>query len=420
MNPKGRSLIPDDLEKFPARCPFSGLPIRTRPDWQYTNDARTYRTAIALIGDHIFWVVPRGYVTETDMQQAIQMAAGIKAEVHPGNRQFVFVEDFAHVKGGTAAARRLYLDFTNSLEGLLGSFPYGLPPFFRFSFNFSRRLHLHRYQVQMVPCYEDAIQSALELLAEKGVTIPPAISPSRLMPERRGRGEDGGSASAPPAVTAPNRLAVQVDLLLAHIGSLDLERPGIPEPPVAARTSAMQPVYETLMMLKMDMDQLLAEHRSLMDVQQERHQKLLRKTAAIEARNRDLHALLQKSGEDQTRLGENVRRNVQTLLKPLVAMMAQDARSAEQREWIDGLNGRIDDLARDLLPRLDLGSYQLTPREIRIARMIRDGARSQTIARQLGLSVRTVESFRSRLRVKLGIRGQPRNLRTVLLAIPDR
>jgi len=37
----------------------------------------------------------------------------------------------------------------------------------------------------------------------------------------------------------------------------------------------------------------------------------------------------------------------------------------------------------------------------------------------LGLSVRTVESYRGRLRAKLGIRGRRRNLRTALLAVPD-
>ena len=223
-----------------------------------------------------------------------------------------------------------------------------------------------------------------------------------------------------PAAATADQLAVHVELLLEHLGDLDLERPGIPEVPAAGRTSAMQPVYETLMMLKMDMDQFLSEHCSLMDAQQERHQKLLRKTAAIEARNRELQALVHKSGEDQTRLGENARRNVQTLLQPLVAMIARDARSVEQREWIGGLEERIDDLTHDLLPRLNLSSYQLTPQELRIAQMIRDGARSIAIARRLGLSVRTVESFRGRLRDKLGIRGQPRNLRTVLLTIPDR
>ena len=419
MSRAGRSVISADPERFPSRCPFSGLPIYTRREWQFTNTAQTYRTAIALIGKHIFWVVPRGYITGNDMQQAIRMAAGIKAEVRPGNTPFVFIEDFRHVKGGTAAARRLYLEFTNSLDGLLGSFPYGLPPFFRLSFNLSRQLHLHRYRVRMVPRYEDAVHSALALLAENGMAVMPAAYPLRISPEERGPGEDSGPA-LPPLGAVSDHLSAQVDLLLTHLGELDLERPGIPEPPEAARTSAMQPVYEALTMLKMDMDQFLAEHRSLMDTQRERHQKLLQKTAAIEARNRELQTLLQKSGEDQTRLGQNARCNVQTLLKPLIAMMARDARSTEQQAWIDGLNERIDDLTHDLLPRLDLGSHGLTPREIRIARMIRDGARSQTIARQLGLSIRTVESFRRRLRDKLGIRGQPRNLRTVLLTIPDR
>jgi hypothetical protein len=420
MSRAGRSIIPGDPECFPSRCPFSGLPIYTRKEWQFTNAARTYRTAIALIGKHIFWVIPRGYITENDMQQAIRMAAGIKAEVHPGHTPFAFIENFGHVKGGTAAARGLYLKFTNSLDGLLGSFPYGLPPFFRLSFNLSRRLHLHRYRVHMVPRYEDAIHSALALLAEKETAISPAASPSLRPPKGEAPKEGGGPGAALPDDAASDRLSAHVDMLLNHLGELDLERPGIPEPCRAARTSAMQPVYEALTILKMDMDQFLAEHLSLMDAQRERHQRLRQKTAVIETRNRELQALLQKSGEDQTRLGENARRNIQTLLKPLIAMMARDARSTEQREWIDGLNERIDDLAHDLLPPLDLDSYGLTPREIRIARMIRDGARSQTIARQLGLSLRTVESFRRRLRDKLGIRGLPRNLRTVLLTIPDR
>jgi len=416
MSSADRSFLPPDLEQFPSRCPFSGLPVRTRPEWHYTNAARTYRTAIALIGEHIFWVVPRGYITAADMQQAVLMAADIKSEVHPGDMPFAFIENFAHVKGGTAAARRLYLDFTNSLEGLLGSFPYGLPPFFRLSFNLSRRLHLHRYRVHMVAHYEDAVRSALELLKESANVIPTAFSTLRQRPGEARQEASGGPA---PAATA-DQLAHHVDLLLNHLGDLDLERHGIPEVPETVRTSAMQPVYETLMMLKMDMDQFLEEHRSLTGAQQERHQKLLRKTAAIEARNRELQALLHKSGEDQTRLGDNARRNVQTLLKPLIAMIAQDAHNAEQREWLDGLNERIDDLVHDLIPRLDLSSYGLTAQEIRIARMIRDGARSQTIADRLTLSVRTVESFRRRLRAKLGIQGQPRNLRTLLLTIPDR
>lgn len=421
MNTAERFAVPDAPENFPTRCPFSGLPIRTRPEWRFTSPERTYRTSIAMIGEHIFWVIPRGYVDEADMQGAISMAAAVKAEVNPDDTPFVFIENFAHAKGGTAGARRLYLEFTNTLNGLLGSFPYGLPPFFRLSFNLSRRLRLHRYKVRMVPRYEDAVRRALEMLERHGVRAPGAArAPCRARLEEPS--ECGSLRVTPLAGTAPpaDDTAIHRDLLLSHLGRLDLERPGIPEIPAMAQGGPMQPVYEALMVLKMDMDQFLEEHRGLMEGLQERHRNLQTKTAAIETRNRELQALLHKSAEDQKALGQNVRRMVRTLLKPLVAMIARDACRPAQREWIDGLNDRIDDLARDLLPHSNLHSYRLTPQELKIARLIRDGVRSKAIARQLGLSVRTVGAFRGRLRAKLGIQGQARNLRTLLLAIPDR
>ena len=416
-----RFAVPDVPERFPARCPFSGLPIRTRPEWCFTNREKTYRTSIAMIGEYIFWVIPRGYVDLADMQGAIAMAAAIKAEVNPDDTPFVFIENFAHTKGGTAGARRLYLEFTNTLKGLLGSFPYGLPPFFRLSFNLTRRLRLHHYKVRMVPRYEDAVRCALEMLERHGVHTPVTVhAPPRTRLEEPL--ESGFHHATPPAGAAipTDDPAIHRDLLLSHLGRLDLERTGIPEIPAVVHGGPMQPVYEALMVLKMDMDQFLEEHRGLMEVLQERHQNLQTKTAAIETRNRELQTLLQISAEDQKQLGENARHMVQALLKPLVAMIARETHSPAQREWIDGLNDRIDDLARDLLPHFDLHSYGFTPQELKIARLIRDGVRSKAIARQLGVSVRTVESFRGRLRAKLGIQGQARNLRTILLAIPDR
>lgn len=413
--------IPDAPEHFPDRCPLSGLPVRTRPEWAFTNPTRTYRTSIAMIGEYIYWVIPRGYVDEADMQGAVAMAAAVKAEVNPEDTPFVFIENFAHTKGGTAGARRCYLDFTNSLKGLLGSFPYGLPPFFRLSFNLIRRLRLQRYNVRMVPRYEDAVRCALEMLEGRGIRSSGLLHAPPLKPVRKSP-ESGSHRDAPlPEATVPSdEMTVQRDLLLTHLGRLDLERPGITEMPESVRGGVMEPVYDALTLLKMDMDLFLEEHGELMTVLQERHQHLQTKTAAVETRNRELQLLLQQSAEDQKQLGESARRMVQTLLKPLVAIVAREAHGPGQREWIDGLNDRIDDLAQDLIPHMDLRSYRLTPQELKIARRIRKGVRSKAIARELGLSVRTVESFRRRLRAKLGLRGRARNLRTALLAIPDR
>ena len=413
--------VPTGPEILPSVCPYTGLPIRTQPEWAYTNLENTYRATIALIGEHLFWVIPRGYVTEADMQQAIAMAAAIKAETHPRDEPFVFIENFGHTRGGTAVARRLYLEFTNTLKGLLGSFPYGMSSFFRLCFNFSRRLHLHHYKVHMVARYEDAVTSALKMLQQHGAASVPTGSFS-LSPLEEKAPPNSISASPDETVVAPeiaNELTAQVDALLSHLGRLDLGGSGIPDIPDIARRSPLHPVYEALWLLKMDMDQFLDEHQTLMIVLQERQKELIAKTEAIETRNRELQALLEQSSEDQKELGAIALHNIQTLLKPLVGLIEREAELPIQRGWIDGLNARIDELTKDLTPHLDLRRYKLTPQEIRVARLVREGVRSNAIAEQLGVSVRTVESFRGRLRAKLGIRGRRRNLRTALLAIPD-
>jgi len=413
--------VPAAPEALPLRCPCTGLPIHTRPHWTYTNPQKTYRTTIARIGNHLFWVIPRGYIDEDDMRQAINMADIVKAESLPDDGPFVFIENFAYTHGAAPGARRLYLQFTNALKGLLGSFPYGMTPFFRLSFNFSRRLRLHRYRVHMVATYKEAVTSALALLTQTGLSH----SSTPLVPVKPVHGKklpnsiSQGAFPSAKGKDSGDDLSAAVDALLAHLGQLDLASPGIPDIPVTARRSALGPVYEALTMLKMDMDQFLAEHHDLVNILRERRKEQLRKAAAVESRNRELKMLLHQSSEDQKELSQIVVHNIQTLLKPLLHLIQEEARTTEQQEWVQSLGDRVDALSDDLIPRFDLHRYKLTPQEIRIARLIREGARSKAIAEQLGVSVRTIDFYRGRLRAKLGLQGRKGNLRTALLAILD-
>jgi DNA-binding CsgD family transcriptional regulator len=209
-----------------------------------------------------------------------------------------------------------------------------------------------------------------------------------------------------------------VDALLTHLGRLDLQSPGIPDLPESARGTALSPVYDALAMLKMDMDQYLAEHRDLVATLRERQKELLRQTAAIETRNRELHRMLQQSSDGQNTSGTVVRQNIQTLLKPLLRLIAVEMQRPHHRGWIHGLSAHIDALADDLLAPDSLERYQLTPREFRVACMVREGASTRAIADHLGLSVRTVDIYRGAIRKKLGLQGQQKNLRTALLTIP--
>jgi DNA-binding NarL/FixJ family response regulator len=63
-------------------------------------------------------------------------------------------------------------------------------------------------------------------------------------------------------------------------------------------------------------------------------------------------------------------------------------------------------LARDLLlppPRTGAGAFRLSDREIDVLRMLASGASGEGIATSLGISAKTVSTYRKRLLIKLGV-----------------
>jgi DNA-binding CsgD family transcriptional regulator len=65
---------------------------------------------------------------------------------------------------------------------------------------------------------------------------------------------------------------------------------------------------------------------------------------------------------------------------------------------------------------LNSKSYNLTPRELEVAHLVKQGKSNKQIAELLDISVRSVESHRRMIRRKLGLRGKDRNLRSFLLS----
>jgi len=59
----------------------------------------------------------------------------------------------------------------------------------------------------------------------------------------------------------------------------------------------------------------------------------------------------------------------------------------------------------------------LTPREIQLAYLIKEGKTTKEISELLNLSVRTIDSHRDRIRKKLGLSNRKINLKSYLLSL---
>ncbi|MBW2491092.1 MAG: helix-turn-helix transcriptional regulator, partial [Deltaproteobacteria bacterium] len=59
--------------------------------------------------------------------------------------------------------------------------------------------------------------------------------------------------------------------------------------------------------------------------------------------------------------------------------------------------------------------YRLTPQEIKIASLIRQGKTTKIVAELMGLSLRTIEFHRTKIRHKMGLKDKTDSLQAYLL-----
>lgn len=124
---------------------------------------------------------------------------------------------------------------------------------------------------------------------------------------------------------------------------------------------------------------------------------------------------LLKQKEDEKREFENwILGNVKNLVLPYLRKLKNSGLTREQEMFVSilesNLSGITSQFARNLLGL----QCQLTPTEIRIASLIKDGHTTREIARALETSENTVLFHRFNIRDKLRIKGKSVNLRSYL------
>ena len=146
----------------------------------------------------------------------------------------------------------------------------------------------------------------------------------------------------------------------------------------------------------------------------ERGKELETKTHELEEVNAALKVLLKHRDKDQQDFEEKIVANVKKLVLPYVEKLNNTRLSSRQAVYLDIVKSNLEDIITPFLQKLSSKYFNLTPREVQIAGLVKDGKTTKEIAKLLNNSIGTVEFHRNNLRKKLGLRNTKTNLRSFL------
>ncbi|OPY08433.1 MAG: sensory histidine kinase AtoS [Syntrophaceae bacterium PtaB.Bin038] len=160
----------------------------------------------------------------------------------------------------------------------------------------------------------------------------------------------------------------------------------------------------------------ITERRRMEEALRKREEELEHKSRNLEEMNTALRVLLKHREEDKSELEERILSNVKKLVVPYLEKLRKSRLSPEQASYVEILDDHLQDILSPFLRNLGTRHLNLTPKEIQVASLIREGKTSKEIADVLGVSARAVDFHRDNIRIKLGIKNKKANLRSFLLS----
>lgn len=146
-----------------------------------------------------------------------------------------------------------------------------------------------------------------------------------------------------------------------------------------------------------------------------REQELKEKKESLEETNVALKVLLKQREMDKLELEQKFLINVKQMVFPFLDKLRNTRLNARAKTYIEIIDHHLNDIISPLLQRLSTASIILTPQEIQVAALIKDGKTSKEIAEILNVSDTTIHFHRKNLRTKFGLKNQKTNLRTHLM-----
>ena len=126
--------------------------------------------------------------------------------------------------------------------------------------------------------------------------------------------------------------------------------------------------------------------------------------------------VLEQIEHQKNQIKNDVITNIDELLLPILEQMGMRDSKSNQKN-IDLLKRSLNNLTSSFGRKITHKRLNLSPREIQISNMVKQGLTSKEIAKMLNISVHTVGRHRHSIRKKINITHKERNLNTYLQSL---
>jgi len=148
----------------------------------------------------------------------------------------------------------------------------------------------------------------------------------------------------------------------------------------------------------------------------EANQLLIVERRALQEANTALKTVMGRIEEEKREIFKQIRDNVEKVLLPILNELTW-AVPGPKKKYVELLKDNLEDITAPFISRISQEYHSLTPTEIQICNLIRNGLRTKEIAEMRNISPATISRHRERIRRKLGIAGKDVNLVTHLQMI---
>jgi len=161
----------------------------------------------------------------------------------------------------------------------------------------------------------------------------------------------------------------------------------------------------------------ITERKKSEETLQKREAALEVKSRHLEEANTALKVLLRQRDDHKAEIEQRVLSNLKELILPHIETLKQCGLGSRQAGCVDILESNLKELISPFSQKLSAEHLSLTPKEIQVANLVKEGKTTKEIAELLSVSTNAIVFHRYHIRKNLGLKNQKVNLRSYLSSL---